>query len=272
MRPLPTIHAAKPGRWSGRFRRIRSHRWAKSRNGARAARIAHRRGYVEVSRWSACSVKLSLTVLGAAVVGVMLGTTAFAQESGEPLPKPLPADEVAAINSPVAPTETRFKYKNGTIAVNEAARRDMACIEKRGRHKCYDTEAQMESAEGLTPVVRSRASSSRAKGKAGSRTRARARAAHHGAVMSIWEHSDYHGWRVDTQTCDLWFNLTGGYNDNASSLKTGDHTGYISVHNGGIGQRLGWAPRHIIPHLSVYKLSDLADGDWDNDASSRRRC
>ncbi|WP_205699462.1 hypothetical protein [Conexibacter sp. SYSU D00693] len=89
--------------------------------------------------------------------------------------------------------------------------------------------------------------------------------------MKIWEHGGWHGWRVDTNSCYSWFNLTGSYNDNASSLDTGNHTGTLSVDNDGEGDRIGWGPRVLIGSLGDYTRNFGFD-TYNDDVSSRHRC
>ncbi len=95
-------------------------------------------------------------VLVAAVLAMAHGASGTPPAARAGLPAPLAADELSTKNGPVAPSERRFRYRDGTIDSDEAARRGLACIEKQMRTTCYDSEAEMEQAEGLVPFRRNR--------------------------------------------------------------------------------------------------------------------
>lgn len=136
----------------------------------------------------------------------------------------------------VAPTETMFRYRGRDIPTAVAALQDLACIERGGQTTCYGSEAAMERAEHLVPMrerhVLARGASAQRPSHHEQRQRVRA-ANHGGNPLSIWEHADFHGWRIDTTTTCQWYNLPDGYNDEASSLNTGSHTGVVARHTCG---------------------------------------
>jgi hypothetical protein len=194
-----------------------------------------------------------LSALVATIAASTAGTAAAGQlTNDEPQPIPITAADRLAIDAtPVAPTETTFRYRGSDIPTAEAARRDLACIERNGQTTCYDTEAEME---GL------------------------ARAADHGGdPLSIWEHSSYHGWRVDTSTSCVWYDLPDGYSDQASSVKTGSHYGILAEHTGGRGAHLGLTSHTDEAHLSHHSYLKCGPplgceyAEWNDEASSRQR-
>jgi hypothetical protein len=80
-----------------------------------------------------------------------------------------------------------------------------------------------------------------------------------------------HGWRVDTTTCDVWFDLQGGYNDNASSMITPSNTlGRIADNSDGSGDKLG-ATNTAYYALSQY-TRNFGFSTFNDMASARRRC
>jgi hypothetical protein len=227
----------------------------------------------------------AVATAGAAGNDQASSTTTVAASSSRPQERPpLPADAPrpripsaaetqAADLAPVAPDETSFSYHGGTISADDAASRDLQCFERHSKTTCYDTARELEAAENA-------ALSASAARRVGSK-RVRARAANHGgSPMSVYENSGFNsptsGWRVDAYTSCNWYNLTGGYNDHASSVSTGSHTGLLSIDNDGVGDRLEWSAYTDIAHLTDYSwqhcdwLGCYWDS-WNDNASSRYR-
>jgi hypothetical protein len=223
-------------------------------------------------------------VVALVTAGAATGTVLAHHAAGDPPPLVLSgADQQRLDAAPVAPMEKMFRFRRADIPTAEAARRDLACVERRGQTTCYASEAEMERVERLRPSAERHTlshASMKSRGRASAKPRGglRTRAANHGGnPMSIWEHSGFHGWRVDTNTSCQWFNLPDGYSDQSSSVRTGGHYGYLAEHTGGGGAVIGWSAHSDVTHLSSYAFWKCGVPlgceykSWNDEASSRKR-
>lgn len=169
--------------------------------------------------------------------------------------------------APVAPTERRFEHEGRSVPVEEAAAMDLACVEVRGQTRCFRNEAQLEAYErraGFLPGTATAAGKPSARAATGAN-----------GLLSIWEHADYRGWRIDTTTRNQWFNLPGSYNDGASSSQGGTFPGGLaSVNSNGGGALLDL--RGYISSYSPKTFVRCAAGvcwnaSWNDEASARLR-
>ncbi len=133
--------------------------------------------------------------------------------------------------------------------------------------RCYDTEAQLETAEasiGLAPGAGSDGVVASAARKLLGRHRHGRVANHTGTSgpLSLWGDSPPGGWRIDTYSSCTWFNLTGSYDNATSYMATGVHTAQLSIYSGGAGGRLQGA---------VNSSYDLPYWGFNDTASARAR-
>lgn len=149
------------------------------------------------------------------------------------------------------------KYDGAVISTEQAASSDLACFQSEsGALSCYDSfEAMKNSPAALAEAPK--ASVSRNK---------KARAASGNTFMLITEHSYFNqyvgGWTIAGYARQNWYNLNGGYDNSATSVDAGNHSGYLAQYLNGGGRRLN---RPI--YSECYNLSGC---DNFNDITSSR--
>lgn len=165
---------------------------------------------------------------------------------------PPPGSDVVRGEAPpagrVAPQEDVYRYNGQLIARDTAAERGLACFKEDAAQpmRCYDSETQLSRAEGVdTRIERDPARAAGAQRGATQRTRSRgprARAASHYGTqypLGLWQHADFQGWYVGANSYCQWFDLTGFYANNTTSVNAGQHTGYASKDPAGYGAVYG---------------------------------
>jgi hypothetical protein len=180
----------------------------------------------------------------------------------------VPSGAVAA--SPNHATQkSSFAYKGARIDRDDAARRALSCVEgmpPAGDTVCFDTEAQAEGALGSGQATASR------------KRHLRARAAdtqfclYDSPYLTVYENYSYGGWTLKLLTRQIWYDLTGAYDDQSSSYNMGNHSGHI-------------ASEHYADGLGAFYPGDTGLGEcednmsayayysatWNNKASARYR-
>lgn len=159
----------------------------------------------------------------------------------------------------VAPDYAEYEFEGGLIPRDEAARRGLGCfMPAEGRTRCYRSKRAMADAEKIaTPgevLAESRVRALRAKGK-------RAKSSNHygssAYPLYLFQHTVYNGWYVAANSYCQWFNMSGFYNDSASRLQAGQHSGYTSSDANGGGAQGGWAAWGYYPNMHDYGWGDI---------------
>lgn len=152
---------------------------------------------------------------------------------------------------------SKAKYNGTTIATDQAASSDLDCFQSEsGALTCFDTfEAMTNSAAARAEAPSASISKSK-----------KARAASGNSFMLITEHSYFNGyvngWTIAGYARQNWYNLSGGYDNSATSVDAGNHSGYLAQYLNGGGRRLN---RPI--YSECYNLSGC---DNFNDITSSR--
>lgn len=156
-----------------------------------------------------------------------------------------------------APSTAQFSYNGVLIEPNDAATAGLSCFApSTGTTRCYATLAAMARAEHFANPAQYRTPAARAafrrtilKMKKGRQKNAKA--ANHvvGWPYLLYQHAGYAGWNVATNSYCQWFDLTGFYGGNASSLDAGQHSAYGSTGYGGGGSVAGFSAWASVSNL-----------------------
>lgn len=165
-----------------------------------------------------------------------------------------------AATAPAVPADTTWVFNGSPISPNDAAAKNLACLEDDGpTTRCYRSEKALDAAENVTSLAASIA-------RHGRKGRRHAHASNHAyGPMQTWESAGPSGWLLQLNSQGGWYDLTGSYNNAASYLYTGNHTGYWSVGNQGAGGQV-WGGAYVSADLTVGIQSI-----YNNVLSSRHR-
>jgi hypothetical protein len=168
-----------------------------------------------------------------------------------------------AASAQAVPMDTAWTFGGQLVSPGDAAKKGLACLEDAtATTRCYSSEASLTAAESVEPF-----SASVARFRGGKRsTRRHVHAAqHYYDPMLTWQYGGRGGWVLELNSQCSWYNLTGAYDNAASHLYTGNHTGYWSVGSGGTGAQVGGGPG------TEANLTVGGNVIWDNILSSRYR-
>lgn len=163
-------------------------------------------------------------------------------------------------------------YNGTSIPVNDAAKLGLACIQREtGKMVCFDSRA--EAAASPVAASEARKSGATVADSSVARKKHRARASvdcnYPDNAMVITRDRDFNwnstGWQLIGYARQTVYAMSGGYNNSATSLSGGNHSGWLADNQNGSGQRATIGVGGCSFNLSVgYGFNDRAGSRYRN--------